>query len=287
MSIVGKGRAVAVDGRAPTVERAQGRRWVLTPPRRLDRHAIRFEQRHRVTVLFLLLHAPALLAVAVARGHSLGTGLLVSLPLVVVAALAWWSPFGQRVRAILATIGLLATSATLVHLTNGLIESHFHVFVVLGLLAFYRDMVVFVLAAAFVAFHHGVVGVLHPEAVYNHEAAWQAPVRWGLVHAGYLGAAAALHLVNWRIEVTTRSQLAAAEARRGYARQLNDDVIQQLALVRYASEIRDWDALDQALDRTSASAHALVEEMLDAGRVEPGELRRNASAPDVDRPEGR
>src|SRR5206468_12151747 len=79
--------------------------------------------------------------------------------------------------------GLMSASAILVHLSGGYIEFHFHFFVMLTFLALCQDWIPYLLAVAFVAVHHGVVGVLRPQSGYNHEAACTAPWTWAGLHA--------------------------------------------------------------------------------------------------------
>jgi hypothetical protein len=57
----------------------------------------------------------------------------------VAAWLAGWERLSRRLRAGLATFGLLTASAVLVHLSGGLIEFHFHFFVMLFVITFYQD----------------------------------------------------------------------------------------------------------------------------------------------------
>ena len=58
-------------------------------------------------------------------------------------------------------------SALLIHLTGGRIETHFHVFGSLGILAFYRDWTVLVTATVVIAADHIVRGLFWPESVYG------------------------------------------------------------------------------------------------------------------------
>src|SRR5438132_613591 len=64
-------------------------------------------------------------------------------------------------------IGQMLMSALLIHLTGGRIETHFHVFGSLALLAFYRDWRVLVSASAVVAIYHAVRGTFWPESVFG------------------------------------------------------------------------------------------------------------------------
>ena len=46
----------------------------------------------------------------------------------------------------------------LVHLWDGVIEAHFHFFVMIGILTLYQDWMPFLVAIGYVVFHHGVDG---------------------------------------------------------------------------------------------------------------------------------
>jgi signal transduction histidine kinase/DNA-binding response OmpR family regulator len=80
-------------------------------------------------------------------------------------------------------VGQALTSALLIHLTGGRIETHFHVFGSLAFLSFYRDWRVLVTATVVVALDHFVRGVYWPQSVFGVLAA--SPWRW-LEHAGWV-----------------------------------------------------------------------------------------------------
>src|SRR6185295_11419292 len=63
--------------------------------------------------------------------------------------------------------GQMLWSALLIHLTGGRIETHFHVFGSLAILAFYRDVRVLVPATIVVAGDHFIRGIYWPESVYG------------------------------------------------------------------------------------------------------------------------
>ena len=71
-------------------------------------------------------------------------------------------------------VGQTLTSALLIHLTGGRIETHFHVFGSLAFLAFYRDWRVLVTASAVVAALAAKIGV--PLSVGNVERGLQQPI---------------------------------------------------------------------------------------------------------------
>ena len=158
-----------------------------------------WSRRHDGIVRLVWLHAVGLtLATLLFDGdHLVGIcGSLVIGFLGIAADRPWTS---RRLRACLAAVGLLASSALLVHLTGGVIEMHFHFFVALAVIAFYQDWVVFLVAIGFVLVEHGVVGVVYPAAVYDHHAAWEHPWIWAGIHAIFVAAASTANLLGWRV----------------------------------------------------------------------------------------
>jgi hypothetical protein len=127
-----------------------------------------WERRHRGILILLWLHVPVLFVYGLTTHHSLFHTLIDLAPVVVAGVGSGEKRLSKLVRSAIATFGLVACSALLVHLSGGLIEMHFHFFVVIGVITLYQSWVPFLLAIVFVVLHHGVVGVLHPEAVYNH-----------------------------------------------------------------------------------------------------------------------
>src|SRR3954454_11830934 len=147
-----------------------------------------FRRRHAVLLALLWAHAVLVPLWGVTRGSSLGHS-VVEAGAVAVCAAAASLVRGRSSGAVLVSLGLLTASAAIVALSNGMIEAHFHFFVVVALLALYEDWGPFLLAIAFVALHHGVGGALAPHAVFDHPDAEAHPWRWGLVHAAYVTAA--------------------------------------------------------------------------------------------------
>jgi diguanylate cyclase (GGDEF)-like protein len=156
-------------------------------------------RRHRMVLALLVVHAFGVLGYGVVRGagvvHTLTEAAAVAVPGLVAA----WSKFGRPLRAAAGTIGLVTASAVLVHLSGGLIEMHFHFFVMIGVIALYQSWFPFLLAIGYVAVHHGLMGALEPALVYNHAAAQEHPWRWAAVHAAFVIAASATSLMSWRV----------------------------------------------------------------------------------------
>lgn len=84
-------------------------------------------------------------------------------------------PGRQLTRHVLAVAQTLV-SVVLIDVTNGRIESHFHIFGSLAILAFYRDWRVLITASAVTAAHHFAFGYWWPESVYG--VLTVSPWRW-------------------------------------------------------------------------------------------------------------
>ena len=97
-------------------------------------------------------------------------------------ALAHFYP-GERSTRHVVALGQMLMSALLIHLTGGRLETHFHVFGSLALLAFYRDWRVLVTASLVVVLHHFGWGAFWPQSVYGALSA--SPWRW-VEHAGWV-----------------------------------------------------------------------------------------------------
>jgi len=96
--------------------------------------------------------------------------------------LAWLRPGTVLTRQVIAASQMLS-SALLIHLSGGRIETHFHVFGSLAFLAFYLDWRVIVTATVIVAADHFVRGLYWPESVYG----IADPEWWRfLEHAGWV-----------------------------------------------------------------------------------------------------
>jgi len=126
--------------------------------------------------------------------HTFLEGLIVA-GFALMGSIGWSS---RTFRASIVSFGLISASAILVHLSGGYIEIHFHFFVMLVFLALYQDWAPYLLAAAFVGVHHGIVGTLSPEEVYNHPAALNAPWTWGGIHAFFIVFQCVGSIIAWR-----------------------------------------------------------------------------------------
>jgi hypothetical protein len=99
-------------------------------------------------------------------------------------------------------------SALLIHLTGGRIETHFHVFGSLALLAFYLDWGVMVVAALTIALDHFARGILWPESVYG----ITNPEWWRFLEHGFWVVFTAASLIVFCRRMTRLWRAAAEEA---------------------------------------------------------------------------
>src|SRR5689334_7662479 len=108
-------------------------------------------------------------------------------------------------------IGQMCTSALLIHLTAGRLETHLHVFCSLALLAFYRDVRVLLTASVVIAIDHVVRGVFWPQSVYGVLSAspWRAMehAAWVVFEDIGLGLAIRHHVRDMREKADQRARL--------------------------------------------------------------------------------
>jgi signal transduction histidine kinase len=123
--------------------------------------------------------------------------------------LVWKRP-GQTVTRHAIAVGQMLTSALLIHLTGGRIETHFHVFGSLAFLAIYRDWKVLLTATVVVATDHFARGVFWPQSVFGVLTAshW----RW-VEHAGWVVFEDIFLLISIRQSVLEMHQIAERQAR--------------------------------------------------------------------------
>lgn len=246
-----------------------------------------WRRRHRVIQGLLWVHVVAIVIFGLVRGYGF-THSALEASIVAAAAVGAAMRGGRRLRMAMATFGLVSASAILVHLSGGTIEMHFHFFVIIGVITVYQDWFPFLLAIAYVAAHHGIVGALDPESVYNHGAALASPWKWALIHAFFVLSASFAYLVSWRMSEQERAraeeysiQIHEGGMRRRQALEINDNIVQGLAVAKYALDAGDHEKSYDAISRTLASARGIIGELLgdDArGALGPGDLVREKAA---------
>lgn len=126
-------------------------------------------------------------------------------------------------------MGLMASSAILVDMSGGYIEFHFHFFVMLVLLAPLQDWVPYILAILFVVLHHGVIGRLWPQEVFNHAAAVNAPWTWAGIHAFFVLCSCAGSVIAWRFNEKSLDKIKQQAAQLEEASKLQADFTAMIA----------------------------------------------------------
>jgi GAF domain-containing protein/anti-sigma regulatory factor (Ser/Thr protein kinase) len=155
--------------------------------------------RHRWIVGLAFAHAVGVVIYAVRQGRTPEHGVLEGAPIAALATVAALPYVSRQIRTIAASAALLTSSAVLVHLSGGLIEMHFHFFVMVPVVALYQAWPPFLLSIGYVLVHHGLMGQLAPESVFNHRWGQADPWAWAGVHALFIAATSAVCLATWRL----------------------------------------------------------------------------------------
>ncbi len=155
-------------------------------------------RRHSHICALLWIHVLVVPVFGAVRGEGLAHSLLDSAVVALFAIGASQRWFSRDVRSAMATLGLVTSSAILTHLSGGLIEMHFHFFVMVVIVSLYQSWLPFLLALGFVILHHGIAGAVAPASVYNHPAALANPWKWALVHGAFILGQSVACLVAWR-----------------------------------------------------------------------------------------
>ena len=184
--------------------------------------------RHRFLTGVLVGHIPAVSGYALVTGNSFVHSVAeAGIPaLLAIVAICMRS---RLFRTLGVAFGLISCSAIFVHLSHGLIEWHFHYFVMLALISLYQEWRVYLLALAFVVGQHGLGSWLSFHSVYNHG---NGELWWALVHGGFVLAASACHIAFWRVTE------AANKRAESFRRQLSDGEHAVVARLEQTAKIR-------------------------------------------------
>lgn len=180
--------------------------------------------RHQGIRLLLWLHVPAVFVMALSVGIGLGH----------------------------------AVSAVLVHLSGGVIEVHFHYFVVVAIVTLYQDWRPLLFAIAFAVVHHSIGGVFDAVTVYNHPAAVERPAVWAGVHALFMVALAVTGVVTWRLNETLLDHAVRREQGLAAAK---DELLETLSLLSATLDSTTEGILVVGLDRRIVSYNRAFTEL--------------------------
>ena len=258
-------------------------------PRGRQLSEVDFQSRHRAILVILAAHVIGIAAFGVIRGYGVAHSFLEASVVAVLTACAANRRLGHSTRGALAAMGLVTSSAMIVHLSGGTIEAHFHFFVVLGLMTMYQDWTPYGVAFAYVVLHHGVLGVLDPASVYEHSAGRANPWVWAAIHGGFVLAASIVQIFSWRFNEVEharaealRAEVLEHELRKRQALQINDNIVQGLVVAKLAASMGDRVGSDQALGAALARARGLISDLIGEtgydGTIIPGDLVRDLAA---------
>ena len=223
-------------------------------------------RRHRGILVLLWAHAALIPVFALARGLSVPHTILEGAIVPFTALLASAPALNRRQRSAAASLGLLSCSAVLVHLSGGVIEMHFHFFVMVAVVALYQDWVCFLAAIGYVLVHHGVLGALDASSVFNHYAALNHPWKWAAIHAFFIAGISVACLVTWRLDENLLDREREAEERlreeTRIVETLNDVGRTVAAELDLGAVVRR--VTDAATDLTSAAFGAFFYNVVDA-----------------------
>ena len=215
-----------------------------------------WQSRHRWVIGILAAQSVGIPFYAVYRGHSAGEALVAMLVPSATVLLASWKRIPNRARAALAASGLMAVSAVVVLLSDGVTEARFHYLVMIPLAALYQDWVPFGVAVGSVLVQHGVVGRLAPGSVSDQHDAHTQSWLWAGVHAGYLSLACLAAIVNWKLHEQ------ASHIEGGLTAAL-DHQVHHDALTGLPTRVLFVEQLDQVLDGDAGSRGPPTVLMLD------------------------
>ena len=93
-------------------------------------------------------------------------------------------------------LGLVTSSAVLVHLSGGTIEAALPLLRDGRILTLYQDWLPFLVAIGYVVVHHGVLGRSLPSRCTTTRPRSHHPLRWALIHGGFVLAASVASIVG-------------------------------------------------------------------------------------------
>ena len=206
------------------------------------------------------------------------------------AALGTIRRLGRSFQAVAVAVGLMTASATFVHLSGGYIEFHFHFFVMLTFLALLQDWVPYIVAVAYVGIHHGLVGALWPEEVFNHAAAINAPWTWAGIHALFILWSSVGSIIAWRFNEKSQDKIKKQTAELEEVNKLQIDFMAMIAhdlrgpisSVLNTAELMQDGGFGAVNDRqkewlgkmqvTCTNVVDIVSDFLDVSKIEAGRL---------------
>ncbi|MEA2460728.1 MAG: hypothetical protein QOH90_905 [Actinomycetota bacterium] len=166
-----------------------------------------WDRRHFGILCLLWAHVLIVPVFGISQGLGAPHSILEASVIGALAMVASTKGLSRPTRAVFATLGLITSSAILTHFSGGVIEMHFHFFVMVAVVTLYQSWLPFVVAIGYVVLHHGILGAIDPSGVYNHPEAIAQPWKWALVHGFFILAESTACLIAWRMnEISLESE---------------------------------------------------------------------------------
>ncbi|PFG34640.1 methyl-accepting chemotaxis protein [Sanguibacter antarcticus] len=173
-----------------------------------------WKRRHRMVLIVIGVHLPALAALAAFGGHNGMMAQIEFVLLVAIPGVVALSPVNRTLASSAAALSLLGTSAMLVELLGGSTSAHFDFFVSLGFIALYQSWPAYILAVVFTAIHHLWMAIYMPMHLFTPGSIESTnPVLWAMVHAAFILAGAWAQITFWRFAEAAQIGAAAAETK--------------------------------------------------------------------------
>ncbi len=175
-------------------------------------------RRHRIMLVILGLHVPALVGLGLLEGPepisgatlpeiAMGELLLWVGIIAVLTAVAALPMLPRRARTGAVALALTWASTVLVSFSGGFIEAHFHYFVAIVWLAVYEDWVPLAIGVAVVAGTHQLFSLFEMGMMFNHEPAMENHGFWANVHAVFVLAGVVGVLQLWSSLESSRADI--------------------------------------------------------------------------------
>ncbi|MEJ3652926.1 ATP-binding protein [Actinomycetes bacterium KLBMP 9759] len=158
-----------------------------------------WQRRHRLLLWLLAIHLPALAVFAAALGHA---PLTIASALVIPAAcvrVGWQLRRHRRTASVTVTCGLVYCSTALVVFSRGVIEAHFHFFIIIGFIALYQDWAPFLFNILFTVTSHGFGSVWGDDLIFGTSPGQADPWLWSLIHGIAVLFACVGMMLFWRV----------------------------------------------------------------------------------------
>ena len=140
---------------------------------------------------------------------------------------------GQMVTRYVIAVGQMLMSSLLIHITGGRIETHFHIFGSLAILAFYRDERLLLVASTIVLADHLLRGAFWPQSIFG---VISAPLWRAFEHGGWVVFEVTFLIISIRQQLKEQLIVAEHHARQEVATNLVEEQVKARTAALEASE---------------------------------------------------